>query len=624
MPTASAVSPRLQEVIDRTPALREKFNRWALDLLAAGYPEDELIEQLEAMHQHRVNPWGPREPRARPPVPPIHNPSGPPKTTAPGDAMDLIADGIADSMLDSNMTNILDAAAPVSTDNAIDAIKGELRKMFEPGAVDTLVMNAANQGITAAGDVLNYLKGALFGGNSTAASAAGAAKPAEAPPANPVKTDKDTGNGDQPALPDPATQPPSLPGHLPQGFGPGPVLAGGEAKGPPVDPTSLPGSSGDFAGKLQILAYLGLGHVFPRSDMEALVANLPDADFAALKSIELKENTVPGAGQTLLNSNVNERQGLVDSLNAVFGRLKDSNAALYAKTIGSRNRQVDATEFNNTGLPSAAINKATLGQTLAQNAGGRPAPTVDPRTQAQIRTGAGGAGLVNPGGGVVATTVKSGQKGDYFNSGPNAVETANQRLREDFQVAGSDLVRPSAAENLQRDLAFETWSWVPDSNADGLGSGNPLKALNQQHDFLRYGPSSNPFPRGFNYAVHEDCPHVPPPGSVSESSDLSGSVIHASVAHFIAQPAVQAHGAKDTLMKSRKTVLGPHDVHSTLSAKGIRELGRRPTQFKSIYGPQRPQRQFIKRPVWPRSASRQLRKPSIHQRRDLMPAHTEA
>lgn len=216
----------------------------------------------------------------------------------------------------------------------------------------------------------------------------------------------------------------------------------------------------------------------------------------------------------------------------------------------------------------------------------------------------------NVGGGrIQAEFVPDEEKGDVQVAGPIAVSVANPVLRAQFDVAGADEVRPEPIDNVQNDYLFETWSWVPDSGADGLGSRNQLKRLNRQVDQIRFGPSDLPAPRDFDTGVHEDCPHVPMHSAMGPSSDMGSGVVDMIVERFATKPAEAAAEVAADRIVDRFSIWG--DTRSQLSAKALPGSDRRHTNLQSIYGPLRPRRGYLSRRAFPQSTRRVPARPNL-------------
>lgn len=119
----------------------------------------------------------------------------------------------------------------------------------------------------------------------------------------------------------------------------------------------------------------------------------------------------------------------------------------------------------------------------------------------------------NLGGGTVDTQVESTSKGDVVTIGSQSVNTAQKTLRGSFVVVGGEHVKPDEATNLQSDVLFEAFSWVPDGY--GLGPNNNLHLQNKQNDHIRFGMNPLSVPRRL-----EDTNGVkPPPDKWQEALD---------------------------------------------------------------------------------------------------------
>lgn len=224
----------------------------------------------------------------------------------------------------------------------------------------------------------------------------------------------------------------------------------------------------------------------------------------------------------------------------------------------------------------------------------------------------GGRGTtLNAGGGRLETKFVTGEnnEGDVQVGGPQPVTVAVPILRAQLDVAGADEVIPDAKTMAKDDFLFETWSWVPDSNADGLGGHNPLKTLNRQHDMLRFAPLDNPFPRDFGVGVHHDMPHPTTRVGMAASADVSARFISGQLEHHIEAPAAHGQTAAAATTRSRRSVWGSGDVRSANSLKGISQATRIKTNMRSVYGPAYRPNAYIKRSAWPRSSRAAASKP---------------
>ena len=173
----------------------------------------------------------------------------------------------------------------------------------------------------------------------------------------------------------------------------------------------------------------------------------------------------------------------------------------------------------------------------------------------------------NVGGGTIDTTVRQVDGSDVIFSGPQAVASATQTLRPTkLGVESAGRVVPTEEQNVQSDTLFETWSWVPDSNADGLGASNRLKDLNRQHAAIRF---SEPLiaPRDTGDAWHEDNPHSSAK-PMQWDNDLAPSRMTSEMRNMVAEIHAETKGEASKTF-TRVTSLGPSDRHRPWSAKGL-------------------------------------------------------
>lgn len=131
----------------------------------------------------------------------------------------------------------------------------------------------------------------------------------------------------------------------------------------------------------------------------------------------------------------------------------------------------------------------------------------DPAQPVNMQTGAQTRGIIkNAGGGMLDTRTTTDAYGnDTIVQGPQSVETATKTIRAKLPAANGEMIDPNAPKNLQSDVLFEAFSWVPDGY--GLGVNNRLHVLNKQHDNLRFGMERLDQPRAEQPYSH---PHAMP------------------------------------------------------------------------------------------------------------------
>jgi hypothetical protein len=209
---------------------------------------------------------------------------------------------------------------------------------------------------------------------------------------------------------------------------------------------------------------------------------------------------------------------------------------------------------------------------------------------------------MNAGGGVIDTRYESTADGDVFLQGQKKVSVARAVLRSQFENATPADVVPTEDETLQDDFLFETWSYIPDVNSDGLGASNLLKRLNRQQEIIRFGPNDLPQPGNFDVGVHHDMPHKPLMTSSSYTADFPKYAVGATIDHFVGQPRKSISVAKEAVLQSKVSMF--NDAKPVMSTKAIAEARGQRTNFLSIYGAPRKRKDFIDRPAFPRPYKR--------------------
>lgn len=259
-----------------------------------------------------------------------------------------------------------------------------------------------------------------------------------------------------------------------------------------------------------------------------------------------------------------------------------------------------AERYQQTIFNEANVSGQAGGQEGFTPAGTGPSqPGGAPSGQGQIpgTNQAGRPGVIyNAGGGAIPTVIgRDPLTGDVVLSGPNRVDTAKGTLREMMAVAAPSDVVPTEMESMQGSTLFETWSWVPDLNADGLGppSNNPLKILNQQVENIRFAPSDLPYPRDFNAPLYQNGIRTPYfQASTSDiTSKLAMELLDSPLADLRAQDAViQAE------LASRDSVFYPGDIRMADNPQDLPHLDHVKTNYESIYGPRNLGRAMALRP----------------------------
>lgn len=213
--------------------------------------------------------------------------------------------------------------------------------------------------------------------------------------------------------------------------------------------------------------------------------------------------------------------------------------------------------------------------------------------------------FLNAGGGTIDTVYKSTPDGDVFEKGQKSVRVGRAVLRAQFEVGQPEDVVPTKSQTIQDDAIFETWSYIPDSNADGLGATNLLKRLNRQNEMIRFGPSDLPFPGEFGFGVHHDMPHRPMQSSAVQMWDMPQYAVGAVLDRFVGAPRMATTAISSRVIDSRSSLFG--DAHTALSSKLIAESQHTRTNLTSIYGPTTKRRGYINRPTVPRYRAKRVR-----------------
>lgn len=266
------------------------------------------------------------------------------------------------------------------------------------------------------------------------------------------------------------------------------------------------------------------GLKFTQTEIDRLFASFSDGrDFADIATAVFKADAGTRGQQLSQQARAGEKNDR-GSFNKLIAKWNNSVKKDYAQTRGINPDDIKDASFSwkDRKSPDATQADADARETT---------PQFDPRTGQMIR------GMVkNAGGGKIDTEVGTDQFGnDKITKGPQNLPVATKTLRGKFPQASGDRIDINAPKNLQSDVLFEAFSWVPDGY--GLGPGNKLGRLNLQHDNLRYGMEVLNQPRREETIGH---PH-PIDGRFSNDMPLCQVA-----GHFmdIVAPSAEAHAIK--------------------------------------------------------------------------------